>query len=99
MANPSPAMADDRDVRLPPAAAGSALAGENAAIPAGGREASIAAGKLFKSTDALGRMSPYGPHSFASYRMPLNVEDMWIDVGFRITPEGKVSDLQTLRSH
>jgi len=42
---------------------------------------------------------PTGPQSFATYRMPLNVEDMWIDVGFRITPEGRVSDLQVLRSH
>ena len=45
------------------------------------------------------QMSPNGPHSFASYRMPLNVEDMWIDVGFRITEQGKVSDIQVLRSH
>ena len=44
-------------------------------------------------------MLPNGPHSFASYRMPLNVEDMWIDVGFRITEQGTVGDLQTLRSH
>ena len=30
--------------------------------------------------------------------MPLNVKDMWIDVGFRITDQGTVADLQTLRS-
>jgi len=42
---------------------------------------------------------PTGPQSFSTYRMPLHVEDMWIDVGFRITFEGKVSDLQVLRSH
>ena len=37
--------------------------------------------------------------SMASSRMPLNVEDMWIDVGFQITPEGRVSDVQVLRKH
>jgi hypothetical protein len=31
--------------------------------------------------------------------MPLNVEDMWIDVGFNITPQGTVSNLQVLRKH
>ena len=36
------------------------------------------------------------PHSFASYRMPLNVEDIWVDVGFHITEQGKVSDVQVL---
>ena len=43
-------------------------------------------------------MLPNGPHAFGSYRMPLNVKDMWIDVGFRITEQGTVADLQTLRS-
>jgi hypothetical protein len=28
-----------------------------------------------------------------------NFDDRWIDVGFRVTPEGKVADLQVLRSH
>jgi tetratricopeptide (TPR) repeat protein len=40
-----------------------------------------------------------GPSTFASSRMALNVEDMWIDVGFQITPEGRVADLQVLRRH
>ncbi len=31
-------------------------------------------------------------------RMSRNFEDMWIDVGFRITPDGAVSDLKLLRS-
>jgi tetratricopeptide (TPR) repeat protein len=44
------------------------------------------------------KILPNGPHGFASYRMPLNVKDMWIDVGFRITDQGTVADLQTLRS-
>ena len=39
------------------------------------------------------------PNSFASSRMPLNVENMWVDVGFRITPDGEVSDVEALRSH
>ena len=44
-------------------------------------------------------VSPFGAHPFTSSRMPLNVEDMWIDVGFHITEQGKVSDVQVLRSH
>ena len=28
-----------------------------------------------------------------------NFDDRWIDVGFRVTPEGKVADLEILRSH
>jgi hypothetical protein len=28
-----------------------------------------------------------------------NFEDRWIDVGFRVTPEGKVAELEILRSH
>lgn len=39
------------------------------------------------------------PNAVDGARMPLNVEDMWMDVGFRITPEGKVSNVQVLRSH
>lgn len=36
--------------------------------------------------------------SFGSRRMALNVEDMWIDVGFKISPTGRVEDLEVLRS-
>ena len=31
-------------------------------------------------------------------RMPGNYEDMWADIAFRITPEGRVTDLKILRS-
>jgi len=44
-------------------------------------------------------LSPNGPQPMGTLRMGLNVEDMWIDVGFHITPEGKVSNVQLLRSH
>ena len=33
-----------------------------------------------------------------SILQPLSVRDMWVDVGFNITSEGKVSDVQILRS-
>lgn len=39
-----------------------------------------------------------GTMSFSSRRMALNVEDMWIDVGFTISPQGRVENLQVLRS-
>ena len=37
--------------------------------------------------------------AFTTARMALNVKDMWIDVGFHITPDGRVSDVQVLRKH
>jgi hypothetical protein len=39
-----------------------------------------------------------GAGVFGARRMALNVEDMWIDVGFRISPDGRVQDLEVLRS-
>ena len=39
-----------------------------------------------------------GAASFRTSRMALNVEDMWMDVAFRITPQGRVEDLEVLRS-
>lgn len=39
-----------------------------------------------------------GTMSFGARRMALNVEDMWMDVGFTISPQGRVEDLQVLRS-
>jgi hypothetical protein len=39
----------------------------------------------------------FGPKTFATNHTPINVEDEWMDVGFRITPEGKVADLKVLR--
>ena len=54
-------------------------------------------GAAQKNASPIGQL-PTGPKSFATYRMPLNVEDMWIDVSFRITADGRVSDVQILRS-
>jgi hypothetical protein len=48
--------------------------------------------------DPFSVRSPYGTRSVSSTRMGINVEDMWVDVAFRITPGGKVSDVQVLRS-
>ena len=39
-----------------------------------------------------------GPPSSATYRTAPMVEDMWLDVAFRVTPEGKVADLKVVRS-
>jgi hypothetical protein len=39
-----------------------------------------------------------GAMSFNSQRTALNVEDMWIDVGFTISPTGRVENLEVLRS-
>ncbi len=44
-------------------------------------------------------METRGSQSVATHRMALNVEDMWIDVGFHITDQGTVADLQVLHSH
>ena len=49
--------------------------------------------------DPLNVVASGAPNSVDSARMPLNVEDMWMDVGFEITREGKVSNVQVLRSH
>jgi|SRR3954447_3282016 hypothetical protein len=104
-ANPNAGMVDDRDVKYTQTFGAGAPGGDEiSADPVGARERSIAGlqsadGRPSKPIDSLSRMSPYGPHSFASYRMPLNVEGMWIDAGFRIAPDGRVADLQLLRSH
>ena len=42
--------------------------------------------------------SGHGPSAFATSRISPNVEDMWMDVAFRVTPEGKVADLTIARS-
>jgi hypothetical protein len=41
----------------------------------------------------------HGSLSLATFRMPLNVEDMWMDVKFRVNSQGRVEDLQVLRHH
>jgi hypothetical protein len=65
----------------------------------GGGSGDTIAGRGDPSASGPGTRPNMGPTSFATSRMPLNVEDMWIDVGFRITPEGRVSDVQVLRKH
>lgn len=39
-----------------------------------------------------------GPATFGTSRIAPNVDDMWIDVGFRITPDGRVADAKIMRS-
>lgn len=39
-----------------------------------------------------------GAGTFSSRRVALNVEDMWIDVGFTISPTGRVGNVEVLRS-
>jgi hypothetical protein len=62
-------------------------------------EATVAGGAGEGRGGGGGVPGSIGPSAFASGRMPLNVEDMWVDVGFLITSEGKVSDVKVLRSH
>ena len=45
-----------------------------------------------------GRQTFPGGMSFGTRRTALNVEDMWIDVGFTISPTGRVENLDVLRS-
>jgi tetratricopeptide (TPR) repeat protein len=75
----------------------------NLAIAVGQAEgAGDAGGGGGRSAGAPGKVSGsftgHGNTAFATNRMPLNVEDMWIDVGFHITADGKVSDLKIERS-
>ncbi len=37
------------------------------------------------------------PRSSPTHHMAINVEDEWMDVGFRITPDGRVADLKVMR--
>jgi hypothetical protein len=39
-----------------------------------------------------------GSVSFRTSRMALNVEDMWVDVAFTITPQGRVQGLEVVRN-
>ncbi len=50
------------------------------------------------NTAGGGRGTFPGAMSFGARRMALNVEAMWMDVGFRISPQGRVQDLEVLRS-
>jgi hypothetical protein len=45
-----------------------------------------------------GSAARFGAVSFSTSRTPLNVEDMWMDVAFTITPQGRVEGLKILRS-
>lgn len=40
-----------------------------------------------------------GPSLFATQRVAPVVDDMWLDVAFRVTPDGKVADVKVARSH
>jgi hypothetical protein len=52
-------------------------------------------GGTVRASSALG----HGGRTFASRRVAPVVDDMWLDVAFRITPEGRVADLRVARSH
>jgi hypothetical protein len=43
-------------------------------------------------------MEQQGPTTFATGRLTPMVEDRWLDIAFRVTPEGKVADLKVARS-
>ena len=43
-------------------------------------------------------MEQRGPATFAMRRETPVVEDMWMDVAFRVTPEGRVADMKVTRS-
>jgi len=45
-----------------------------------------------------GAAEKFGAASFSTSRTALNVEDMWIDVAFTITPQGRVQGLEVQRS-
>lgn len=82
-------MADSRDVvNVADGKPGGGLATDNGGGGGGGGQQQEAP-----------RLSPHGPQPMGTLRMGLNVEDMWVDVGFHITPQGKVADVQLLRSH
>jgi hypothetical protein len=54
---------------------------------------------LRPGTTRSGTMLASGPQSFATHRATPVVDDMWVDIAFRITPAGKVADAKIVRSH
>jgi hypothetical protein len=52
-------------------------------------------GTIMRAGTALAQ----GPQTFATTRAAPVVDDMWLDVAFRITPDGRVADLEVTRSH
>ena len=64
----------------------------------GGASSGTVATGFSRSADPLDARSPYGGRAVSSTRMGINVRDMWLDVGFNISPDGRVSDVQVLRS-
>ena len=60
--------------------------------------AALASAQNGRPVDPTSVRSSFGGRALTATRMPLSVRDMWVDVGFHITPEGKVSDVQVLRS-
>ena len=63
----------------------------------GGSPGTVATG-FSRATDPFLARSPFGGRAASSTRMGINVKDMWLDVGFTITSEGKVADVEVLRS-
>ena len=66
--------------------------------PVGGGSPGTVATGFARSPDPLAARSPFGGRAVSSTRMGINVRDMWLDVGFSIMPDGRVSDVQVLRS-
>ena len=50
------------------------------------------------SVSRASSMQQKGPATFAMRRETPVVEDMWLDVAFRVTPEGRVADMKVTRS-
>src|SRR5574338_758901 len=46
-----------------------------------------------------GTMAAHGRQSFATHRETPVVEDMWVDIAFRITADGRVADAEIVRHH
>lgn len=78
----------------PPAQIGSPDAGVPMTIADDGGRGGGGAPGAFPGTGA-----GWASSAFSTARMGLNVEDMWVDVGFQIAPDGRVSDIQVLRRH
>ena len=75
-----------------------ASAADNADMPQANHGGAVTSSNPEGATGGTGTASTPGSRSFNTSRLPLNVEDMWIDVGFTISPQGRVEGLQVLRS-
>ena len=75
--------------------------GDSAADNADQPQANHGSAQTFSNPEAGGgsaTASTPGSRSFNTSRLALNVEGMWMDVGFTISPQGRVEGLEVLRS-